>query len=298
MRNFVGVRTFPEELTYHRPSTLEEALELLGEGTSGRKVIAGSTDVVPMVRRGSLVLPPGGGLVDVTRLPGFREIGVLDGRVHVGPAVTLQELTDSPLIRRHAPLLAQAAGKMASAQVRNIGTVGGNLCTASPGGDTAPPLLALEAEAVLRSAGGERIVALAEFFTGPGRTVLLPGELLTGLRFEAMAPEERSCYLKLGRRKTFTLAVVSVAARVAFDGNVIRKVRLALGAVAPTPLRARATERALAGRPFEPETVEAAARVLREEIDPRSSARASAEYRRDLAETLLGRALSTCFSAS
>jgi carbon-monoxide dehydrogenase medium subunit len=294
LRNFVGARTFPQDLSYHRPADLAEALELLAAQAGTCTVLAGGTDVLPMVRRGALSLASGARLVDVTRLPGFRDIEHTGGRLLLGAAVTLAELTTSPAVREHAPLLAEAAGKMASPQLRNTATIGGNLCTASPGADTAPPLLALDGEAIVRSRERERVVPLTGFFSGPGQTVLGPGELLVGVRCCAVPAQERTAHIKLERRSTFALSILSVAVRLALEGGLVRVARIALGAAAPTPLRATRTEQLLTGRPLDEEALEAAAREVADEIRPRSSARASAEYRRDLAGVLLKRALRRC----
>jgi carbon-monoxide dehydrogenase medium subunit len=209
--------------------------------------------------------------------------------LHIGGLARLAEIEGSPLAQEKAPALVQAIRIMACPPIRNRGTITGNLCTASPAADTAPPLLVLNASVRMQSSGGERIVPLADFFLGPGETVKRLDEMLT----EVILPieEGHSAFLKLGRRKAFTLSIASAAAFAKIRGGKMEEVRVALGAVAPTPLRGRKVEEALKGKEANEENIAQAAEWIKNEVRPISDVRASAEYRRDMSYVLTKRVL-------
>jgi len=192
-------------------------------------------------------------------------------------------------VREKAPALTQALQIMACPPIRNRATIAGNLCTASPAADTAPPLLVLNASVRLQGSGGERMVPLAEFFLGPAETVKRPDEILTAVIIPL--EEGRSGFLKLGRRKAFTLSIASAAAFAKTRGGRIEEVRVALGAVAPTPIRGRKVEETLKGKEANEANIAQAAEWIRSEVKPISDVRASAEYRRDMSYVLTRRVL-------
>jgi len=196
---------------------------------------------------------------------------------------------ESSIVRERAPALAEAVNVLASPHIRNRATIAGNLCNASPAADTAPSLLALDASVKLQSADEERIVPLSQFFLGPEQTVTKPDEVLT----EVIIPlqEGASAFIKLGRRKAFTLSVASVAAFAKVNNGKFEEVRIALGAVAPTPIRARKVEEALKGKDISEDNVEKAAQLVKEECWPITDVRASAEYRTEMSYVLTKRVL-------
>jgi carbon-monoxide dehydrogenase medium subunit len=199
----------------------------------------------------------------------------------------------SEVILRLYPSLAQAARELGSIQVRNRATIVGNVCRASPSADTLPPLIADAAQVTVNGKNGERRVALEDFFTGPGRTVLSPGELVTELRLPAPAPRTGKVYIKHGRRKAMELATVGVAVTL-FPQDV----RVVLGAVAPTPIRAKRAEQILRGNKIDAAMIERAAQAAVEESRPISNVRASAEYRREMVGVLTRRALTKALEAA
>ncbi len=201
----------------------------------------------------------------------------------------MAEIKESLLVKEKASALVQAICIMASPPIRNRATLVGNLCTASPAADTAPPLLVLEASIRLESDQGERVVPLSEFFLGPQKTARRPDEIAT----EVIVPlqEGRSAFLKLGRRKAFTLSVVSAAAFTRVRAGRFEEVRLALGAVAPTPIRSRKVEEALRGKEVNEENIACAAELVKGEVTPIGDVRASEEYRREMSWVFTRRVL-------
>ncbi len=262
---------------YYRPESLGEALKLLDE-LSDYKVIAGGTDLLVDMRI-KRYTPKN--IIDLGGLRELRYITIEGDTVRIGATTTLQELLESNIIRDKLPLLHSAVYNMASLQIRNIATIGGNLCNASPAADTAPPLLVYNASLRLVSRDGERIVGINEFFKGPRKTAIRGNELLKEIIVHV--PENYGWgYEKLGRRDAFTLSIVSVAALGRVENGVIRDVRLALGSVAPVPVRARSVEEYLRGRRAEARVVEEASRLVVNDISPISDVRASAEYRKEM----------------
>lgn len=276
---------------YVAPQSTEEALELLGR--DGSVPIAGGTDLLVAMRKG-LTRPRC--LVDVTVL-GMDYIREREGVLAIGATTTFSDIVDSRVVRDKVPALAEAAASIGSVQVRNLATIGGNLCAAVPSADSAPPLLALDGEVVVVGSGGTRSLPLRDLFTGPKQTALRQGELLVEIRVPLPPPGTGTCFLKVGRRRAVSLAVVNaaVAIRRRPDGTTVEDVRIALGAVAPTPVRAVRAEQVLRGQPFSEAAVEEAASVAEGEIAPISDIRGTAAYRRDVSRALVKRALLTAW---
>lgn len=274
------------DFAYHAPGTPEEVVALLAR-SPGARVIAGGTDLLVKMKQG-LVAPPA--LVSLKRLDGLKRIAPEPGGLFIGARVTLNELINSDLIRGKYASIAGAAAQMANNQVRHTGTLGGNLANAVPSADLPPILIALGARAVVLGPDGERRFPLEELFTGPGRTRLAEGEILTGVT----VPEQEttgSTYLKFGLRRSGALAVVGVAVAVTMEGPVVKEARIVLGAVAPVPMRARAAEETVRGREFDRSLAEEAGVAAAAESRPISDIRGSAEYRRDLVRVFTRRAL-------
>jgi len=277
-----------EEAQYFAPATLREALRLKGKLGSGISVLAGGTD---LVRDMNLEFKIPKNVLWIGHL-GLEYIKLVDGVIHIGGATRMRTAGASKLLQQKANALATAAGKMASPPVRSLATLGGNLVTASPAGDTVCAMLGLGAEVVLASTKGKRVIALDKFFTGPGKTVLQAGELLTEIRIRPTGAREGSAYLKIGRRQALTLAVVNAAARVRLDakGNCV-EVLIAMGAVAPKPTRAVKAEKLLRGKPFTAEAVREAAAVAVTETRPIDDVHGTAWYRRKTIKVLVERSL-------
>jgi CO/xanthine dehydrogenase FAD-binding subunit len=275
---------------YERPATLAEALSLLSQHRGRAIALAGGTDLIPQVKRRELPAPAL--FVDLKGIPGLDEVTYDATRgLTIGALATVQSVERSPLAREHYPVLSQALISLACPQVRNRATITGNLCSAVPSADSAPALLVLEAALKLTSRKGERIVPITQFFTGPRKTILADDELLTEIRIPSLPPKHKGIYLKLSPRKSMDLAVVGVAALVVLDGDVCADVRIALGAVAPTPIRARKAEQSLIGKKLTDDSIIGTARAASTECSPIDDHRASAEYRCDMVYVLTRRAL-------
>jgi carbon-monoxide dehydrogenase medium subunit len=274
---------------YHEPANLEEASVLLVRHGAEASLLAGGTDLLVEIKE-HVRWPKH--VVNVKRIPGLAalEYDARDG-LRFGALVTAREIETSPVVLEKYPGLAQAARELGSIQVRHRATVVGNICRASPSADTLPPLIADGASVRIHGPAGGRTVALEDFFTGPGKTVLAPGELVTEVVVPPPAPRTGKHYIKHGRRKAMELATVGVAVALTLEGDACREIRIALGAVAPTPIRARAAEAALRGSGLEAQAIAAAARIAQGECRPISNVRGSAEYRREMVGVLAARAI-------
>lgn len=276
------------------PAAVDDCLRALGEGGPGTKLLAGGTDLLPQLKNG--LLRP----ARVIDLSGVARLRRLDGApgagVRIGATATARALELHPLIRSEYRALAESAALVGSVQVRNLATVGGNLCNAAPSADMAPPLLALDAEAVIAGPAGERRVSLASFFTGVRRTVLAPDELLVELVVPPPGPRSGGSYLRHTPRRELDIAVVGVASQLTLSNGVCGTARIALAAVAPVPLRATAAEQALAGQPLTPERIAHAADLAVEAARPISDQRGSADFRRHLVRVLTRRTLTAALA--
>jgi len=276
---------------YVEAKGLEEALSVLKELGGKARVLAGGTDLMVQIREGR-VLPEV--VVGLEGIEGLDYIRYEEGEgLRIGALTPIRSLERSPVLRERLPILSHAASQLGSVAIRNVGTVGGNLCNAAPSAETAPSLIAVSARARIAGPGGEREVELEEFFTGPGSTVLSPEEMLLEIRVPEPVAGTRGIYLKHGMRGTIDLAVVGVAAVLRFgpDGESCKEVRIGLGAVAPTPIRARSAEELLKGRKLTSELIEESAKAAVGDTRCISDVRASAEYRREMVEVFTRRAL-------
>lgn len=288
--SYIGARVIPQ-LVYHRPAETEEALALM-RGSDPWAVVAGCTDFIPAVRKGAWRYPDGVNVIDIRDLPGFRGITLEQGTVRIGAATRLSDIVNSGIIEQSAPLLSEAVQWMASLQVRNTATLGGNLCTASPAADTAPPLLALQAKLeIVDKDGGSSEIPLSSFFSGPGKTECGSGKLLKSVYFPAQQENDRTYWRKMGIRQAFTISVITIAAKARMKDRICTDACLAFGSVAPTPMRALKTEELIRGKEITPELIEQASDLAQQEVSPISDLRASAQYRREMAGVLTKRAL-------
>jgi len=271
------------EFQYLVPNSTQEACTLLAKYGTDAKLLAGGTDLLVKMK-GGLIKPSY--LVSLKRLDELKGVQYQEGvGVVIGARTTHNELVTSPVLRKRYPSVCAAAEGMAGYEIRNLGTIGGNLVNAVPSADLPPILIALAAKARIVGTQGERTVALEDFFTGPGKTVLQSHEILTQIIILDQATTG-SKYLKFGLRKAEALAVVGVASGVAMDNGMVKDIRIALGAVAPTPLRACAAEDVLRGQRPTQALLTEAGRLAAAASKPISDIRGSAEYRRHLVEVL------------
>ena len=277
------------------PPSIDEAVDELTRHRGRAQIVAGGTDLTLALRR-SREWPDV--FIMVGNLAELRAIREDGGGVEIGASVTMTELTDSAVIRHRYTALAEAARTVGGVQIRNAATVGGNVCNASPGADTPPALLALRAVVEIGGAGGRRSVDLEQFFLGPRRTVLDAGELLAGFRLPSPPPRSGSAYLRLTPREALDLAIVGVAAAVtlAADRRTVAHCRVALGAVAPTPLVVAEAGDQLAGRILDAATLAEAGRRAAEACRPIDDVRATAAYRRRMVPVLVERAIAIAVS--
>ena len=277
----------PIRFEYYAPTNLKEALDLLSKHSGDAAPLAGGTDLLVKVKQ-RLVEPKCIiNIKNIKELNGIEEKG--DG-VHIGAATKLRTIERSEMIKAKFPLFHEAVRAIGSVQIRNMATIGGNLCNASPAADSAVALLALDAKAHVISSEGVRTVPLEDFFTGPGRTTLKPNELLAEVSSPHLPEDCGTSFLKIGRT-SLDIAIVNIATMLKIEGEVVSDCRIALGAVAPMPIRAHMAEEALRGKELTDETLKTAARTVSGSIAPITDIRATADYRKEVSETLLRDAL-------
>lgn len=289
-------------MDFRQGTSEDEVLGWLADLGESACVIAGGTDAMMQYARGEISPAV---FVHIERV---RPLAVArhDGISRLGALLTHRFLARDEAVRRRNPALAEAAATVGGWQTQAVGTLGGNICNASPAADTAAPLLVADAVVELASTGGRRRVPLSEFFLGRRRVDRRPDELVTAMDVTPVGPHTGEVYLKAGRRSAMVVAVVGLAARITFDGvgsgggcgglGRVSDARLALCSVAPRPVRARNTERILIEGGGSPDAIRAAALALREEAAPIGDSRASAAYRREILGGLLERAIACCRS--
>ncbi|MCG2759158.1 MAG: xanthine dehydrogenase family protein subunit M [Desulfobacteraceae bacterium] len=273
---------------YLRAVNLQNALDMAERYRPGI-FVAGCTNVIPNMRANA-ISPKF--LIDLSRIDELAGIKEEDDEISIGAATTISKILESELIKKHASILWSAAGMLGNPLTRNRATVGGNLADASPAADTAPPLLALEATVhTAQPKGGGRSIPLDQFFVNPKETVLAVDELITRISFVKPKALSKGWHTKLGLRNAMAISVVSIALMLEMEGNICRKARIALGSLAPKPVRAYLTEKELEGKEITDEVLRQCANTADHEISPISDIRASAEYRRLVTATLLMRSI-------
>ncbi len=276
---------------YYRPTTLDETLTAMDRLDGNFCVLAGGTDLLVAMKERRGRHPA---LLDIKAVAELGGIRADDGTICLGATVTTRAIAASPLVRERVPVLSQSLKLLGSMQIGNRATIGGNLSNASPAADSAPPLLALDAAAKLVGKTKERWLPLDHFFIGPKKTVI-DGELLAEVRIPTQSPGGRGIFYKLGPRNApEDICIVSAAVYGVPDGETRtwKELRIALGAVAPTPIRARNAEERLMGQPLEPKLIDEAARIAADkDAQPISDIRGSADYRREMVYVLVKRAL-------
>jgi carbon-monoxide dehydrogenase medium subunit len=273
---------------YHEPATVEEASALLKELPEAI-LFAGGTDVVPLMKH-ETISPAN--LVSIAKIDGIRKIEKEDGKLVLGAGVRLATVIENEEISRSFPILGRTASQMASRQVRNLATLGGNVANSSPSADMAPPLLVLDAKFVLANGQASREVDAGDFFTGPGENVLEKGEILKAIVLPLRSDPFRAYYIKHTVKKGLELAIVGVAVSVELDDDEkVKEARIALGAVAPTPLRVREAEEVLTGERLREPVIMKAAALAQKKAAPIDDVRGSSWYRNDMVAVLVERGL-------
>lgn len=300
-----------KKFDYLRPKTLEEALSLLNQQGKKTKLIAGGTDVIVLIKRKKMAPDI---LISLRGIPGLDQIQY-NGALRIGPLVTHRAIEKSEVIRKEFSALADATDVLGSIQIRNVATIGGNICTAAPSAETATPLLVLGAQVKIRNLKEEKTVPIEEFFTGPGETILKKGEIVTELVMPKPLPHTGSAYWKLQRRLALDLPILGVSTLLSLDKGTIscsdmlctvspissilhtmeqdelvcKEVRIALGVAAPTPVRAIKAESLLRGKKISDELLGEVAETAAKEAQPRDTIRGEAWYRRDMIRVLVKR---------
>lgn len=280
-----------KKFEYQAPVTLEDTLILLGKYKNAANILAGGTDLIVQMKNGQSCPRF---VVDIKKVPELNRLEWDENTgIHIGAAVPLSKLAFfHPLVEKFG-ILAQACSRIGSVQIRTRATMGGNICNAAPSADTPPPLICLGAKAVIANPSSTRTISLEKFFIGPGQTALNPGELLVEIEIPTPPLPSSGCYLRHTPRAEMDIAVVGVGALLVLSRqrDTILDARIALGAVAPTPVRAPQAEAVLIGKSPVPDLIESAAEKVVNAIQPISDIRGSAEYRTHLAKVLTRRTL-------
>ncbi|HDD55502.1 MAG TPA: 2Fe-2S iron-sulfur cluster binding domain-containing protein [Chloroflexi bacterium] len=274
---------------YVNAESISQVLSVLAEKKEEARVIAGGTDLVLELRQG--LHEPIQTLIDITRIEDLCQIRLEGDFLRLGAGVTHNQCLADPNIREFALPLALASWEVGAPQIRNAGTVVGNLVTASPANDTIVPLIALKARLEIQSLKGERVIPLKDFYTGVRKHVLQPDELVTAVLIPKMTPNQKGVFLKLGLRKAQAISLVSMAGVLTLDGDQISKATIALGAVAPTIIHAESAEKYLVGKTLTEENILSAAELAKESARPIDDIRGSAAYRQEIARVLVQRGL-------
>ena len=296
---------------YFKPKTFEEALSLLAKYGEKAKLIAGGTDIIVMIKQKAIAPEV---LISLQGIPGLDQM-IYNGSLSIGPMVTHRAIEKSEVIKNNFSALADAVDDLGSVQIRNVATIGGNICTAAPSADTATPLLVLGTQVKIKSVKEERTLPIEQFFKGPGESTLKTGEMVKELSIPKPLPNTGSAYYKLQRRLALDLPILGVSVLLSLDKNkvtcsdllcttspistilhkmeedeiVCTDVRIALGVAAPTPMRALKAEALLRGKKLSDELLEEAANTASQEAQPRDSIRGEAWYRKDMVRVLVKR---------
>jgi len=276
---------------YKIPKTIQEASNLLWQAEGRAKIIAGGTDLVIGLRNGSFKPQC---LIDITSIPELRKIDETDGIVFIGASVTHSEIASSPIVKRYGKILSDAASEIGSPQIRNLGTIGGNIVNASPAADTIPPLMVLDAVGKVVSKEGEKEVPLFQLFKGPYETSLKPDELLVEVKFQKLHPDSKCSFVRLARREAMGIARMSVAIVLEMEkeNGLMRDVRISAGSVTPTPHRMTDVEAMLLrGRCPGDDLLHMAAKRVSEVMIHRTGIRHSTSYKKPVIEALFMRAM-------
>lgn len=276
---------------YFAPTSLDQAVECLKDGDV--TILAGGTDLTPQSQAGRVRIKQT--LMNIRHIPQLSGITLEGKEIRIGALSTITEVMEHPLVRQHLPVLVEACNHFASDQIRNAGTIGGNICNASPAGDTLIPLMVLDACVELASMPEAKLyrhcMPLSTFFVGPGKTRRSLCELVTGVRIPVPGPDHVAHFYKHGTRPALDISTISIGIAGTMKEGALSNVRVAFGAVAPTPVRAAQTEKALEGRKLDAATIDQAAATARDEVKPIDDVRATAWYRKEMIHNITKRIL-------
>lgn len=273
---------------FKTPNTIEEAIELLWRAEGKAKIIAGGTDLVIGLRNGNHTPQF---IIDITRVEALRKIGEKNGTISIGAAATHSEIASSSLVKKYGKVLSDAASEIGSPQIRNLGTIGGNIINASPAADTIPPLMVLNAMGKVVTKGGERQVPLLQLFKGPYKTNLKPHELLAQITFPKLPPEMKTSFLRLARRDAMAIARMSIAVVLKIEKERFEDIRIAVGSITPTPERMSEAEAFLKGKSPDQVFLQKASIKISEAMIRQSGIRPSTSYKKPVVEALFIRAM-------
>jgi len=299
-KNFFGgdskncQRTVPCQ--YFAPQKIEEALEILSRYGKEIKIIAGGTDLLIQYYDRLYEI---GTWLDLKNIKELKEVKINKNQMEIGAMVSHAQLEKSEDIKKYYPVLSKAAADIGSPQIRNRGTIGGNIVNASPAGDLLAPLMAYDAQFRLLSTQGEKIVPAEEFFVGPKKTILEPAQLLT--RIILPLPSERTygCWIKIGKRKALIIATITLAlvVEMAEDNKTVKDVKTCLGSVAPTPIEIKEIRKKIVGKKFNQLDFAELGQIVEDKISPIDDIRGTREYRKDVAKEIMINALEEIDSA-
>jgi len=276
---------------YTSPQSVQEALDLVNDKKhDGVRLYAGGTDVLPKLKKRLIDVPRM--LIDLKRISELDYVKYdLEKGLRIGALATLRCISTSPIVRERFEILSQAADSIAARQIQNRGTLVGNICSGVPSADSAPALLCLDAKIICMSTKGERSIPIREFFVGPHRTIIRNEEIVKEIQIPEMPPGSRGVYIKLSTRKRMDLAIVGVAVVLVSDNRICKEIKIGLGAVAPTAIRAERSEARLLGQELSGSIIEQVAQRAAEESSPIDDHRATAWYRRCMVRVLVKRAV-------
>lgn len=278
---------------YLKPETLDQALDYLTEYPQAT-LWAGGTDLVVHLEHKKIKVSE---IIDLTSIPELRFIEDAGDKVRIGALTTIYDIQISPVIKKEFAFLAQAALVLASWQIRTLATIGGNIVTAAPSAETGCPLILLNGNVIVQSKNSERKIPTGQFFKGPGKCDLMPGEIVKEIELAKLPQGYQTIYQKERLRRSMDIALANAACVLKLDGDKCQEVRIGLGAVAPVPMRAVKTEAVLNGQVMSDELIEKAAQTAASECKPITDIRATADYRRDLIHALVKRSLTTMWKA-
>jgi carbon-monoxide dehydrogenase medium subunit len=277
----INTHILAQQFDYLEPKTIEEAAQCLAKHGEKARVIGGGTDLLVKMKMGELHPQI---LINISRIPALRYV-IEEKGIRLGALTTFRDLEKSRAIKERYTALFEAARSVSSVQIKTMGTIGGNLCHASPAADSAPPLIVLGGRVKLTGSTGDRVLPLEEFFVGPGESVLSPKELLIEIQIPELSGRTGSAFLKMGRVAA-DLSKVSVAVAMVREGEVCKDCRIAMGAVAKIPLRTRKSEAALKGKRVTEALIEKASQEVSDEIQPITDLRSTAWYRKEVAKVM------------
>jgi len=275
------------QFKYVSPKTKEEVLEILKQEKSEACIVAGCSNVLPYIKDKKL---PAKLLLDISGIEELNYIKESEDEIYIGAGATISGLINSKIIREECNILYQAAEQFADPTIRNSATIGGNLADASPAADVAPPLLVLDAVLEVESMDGKREISLKNFFVGPRKTILRDDEMISSIKIKDDSINKNGCFIKLGLRQAMAISLATVALILEVEKDKVADVRIAMGSIAPIPLRLIKVEEFLKNKKINDEFIEEAVKKVREEVNPINDIRASAEYRRYISGILFKRA--------